>query len=120
MPFPLIPFVAGAALGSLATYFFQDDDVRRGVKNTAEDVTDKVKDAAEVVSDKLKDTASSVSHKVSSGLDSLQKNSSANPKPDEVGEPDAVDDVHEPDEIDDVAVSTAEDDQEKSDKSSPT
>lgn len=93
MAFPLIPFVVGAALGSLATYFYQDDNVRRGIKNTAEDVTDKVKD-----------TASTVSHKVSSGLDGLRKNSPTDSKPEEF------------DEVDDVAASMAEDDPATPDK----
>ena len=75
MPLPLIPFIAGAALGSLATYFYQDDNIRRGMKNTAEDVADKVKG-----------TANTVSNKVSSGLNSLRNNSPADSKPEKIDE----------------------------------
>ena len=53
MAIPLIPFVAGAVIGGLATYLYRDEKLRNDMKRTADTLSDKVKDAAGEVSDKM-------------------------------------------------------------------
>lgn len=53
MAFPLIPFIAGAVIGSLATYIYRDDKIRHEIKRSAGDLSSKVQHGAEEVSDKL-------------------------------------------------------------------
>lgn len=61
MALPLIPFVAGAAVGSLVTYLYKDESSKEKIKDTAQKLTDNVKsfvkrDKAEVVDAEVTDT----------------------------------------------------------------
>jgi len=56
MAIALIPWVAGAALGSVATYLYKDEHIWKDVSRTAEDVSDKVKGAANTVTEKVSES----------------------------------------------------------------
>lgn len=62
MAFPLIPFVAGAVVGGLASYLYKDDLARKGIKKTAGSVTGRVKE-----------TTGNVTHKVSDSVSGLKR-----------------------------------------------
>lgn len=61
MALPLIPLVAGAVLGSLATYLYKDDKLKRDLKRAAGNVSDKVSDGFEGLRDKVYGKTSSPS-----------------------------------------------------------
>ena len=51
MAFPLVPFVAGAVIGGLGTYFYCDERLRSAASRTARELSGKAKRTAEGVSD---------------------------------------------------------------------
>ena len=53
MAFVVIPWVAGAVIGGVATYLYKDEHVREEVSRTAGNVTDQVKGAADTVTEKV-------------------------------------------------------------------
>jgi len=65
MAIPLIPLLAGAALGGLATYLYSDEKARKQLKKATSDVTDKAKQ-----------TGNTVSRKVSAGVSTLKQKAS--------------------------------------------
>lgn len=69
MAFPLLPFVAGAVVGGLATYLYENRQARTQIKKTAGDVTDKVKQTAGAVTQKMSKGDISSPHKESDDKD---------------------------------------------------
>ncbi|MFP4154383.1 MAG: YtxH domain-containing protein [Halothiobacillaceae bacterium] len=55
MAIHLVPLVAGVAIGSLVTYLYKDENVRKGVTRTAKDVSGKARETARTASDKMAD-----------------------------------------------------------------
>jgi len=53
MAIVVIPWVAGAAIGSVATYLYKDKHIREEVSRTAGNVTDQVIGAANTVTEKV-------------------------------------------------------------------
>lgn len=53
MAFPLLPFIAGAAIGGLATYLYENQKARSKINKAAGDVSDKVKQSTGAVTKKL-------------------------------------------------------------------
>jgi len=60
MAIQLLPLIAGAALGALATYLYKDDEARKSIKKGVDKVGDKLAEGAnsikETVSRKTKST----------------------------------------------------------------
>jgi len=53
MAIVLIPWVAGAVIGGVATYLYKDEHIREDLSRTAGDVTGKLKGAADTVTEKV-------------------------------------------------------------------
>lgn len=43
MAFPLVPFIAGAALGGVVAYLLKDDRIQAGLQQTASGIKDRFK-----------------------------------------------------------------------------
>ena len=67
MAFPLVPFLAGAVLGGLGAYFYQDRKVRKVVSKAAKELPGKMKRSAADVSDKMSETYKDLRQRVSGG-----------------------------------------------------
>ncbi len=65
MAIPLIPLLAGVAIGSLATYLYNDEKTRKQLKKAASGATDKAKQTSDTVSRKVSAGVSSLKEKVS-------------------------------------------------------
>jgi adenylate kinase len=75
MPIPLIPLVAGAVIGGLATYLYRDEKIQADVKRTAGDVADKVKGASRTVSGKVTEGYEDLRDKIKSKTSAKQTQS---------------------------------------------
>ena len=62
----LVPFLIGAAVGSVVTYIYKDKASQKKIKDAAQDASDKVKSAASDTSEKVKSAAQDASDKVKS------------------------------------------------------
>ncbi|MCU7834192.1 MAG: YtxH domain-containing protein [gamma proteobacterium symbiont of Taylorina sp.] len=62
----LVPFLIGAAVGSVMTYIYKDKASQKKIKDVTQDASDKVKAAAQDSSDKVKSAAQDASKKVKS------------------------------------------------------
>ena len=82
----LVPFLIGAAVGSVVTYIYKDKASQKKIKDAAQDASDKIKAAAQDSSDKVKSATSDTSEKVKSAAQDASKKVKSFVKSDNVGE----------------------------------
>ena len=64
MAFPMLPFVAGAVAGGLATLIYKDEKTRNAIKETSSNASEKTRTTSRKVSNKLADGLSRLSDKL--------------------------------------------------------
>lgn len=77
MAIPLIPFIAGAALGGLATYFYQDKTLRRNVNQSSKKLGEGLKKTASTVTEQAQKSGTAVKKKVKHASSYFSASSSA-------------------------------------------
>jgi len=82
----LVPFLIGAAVGSVVTYIYKDKASQEKIKDAAQDASDKVKATAQDSSDKVKSAAQDASKKVKLAAQDASDKVKSFVKPDKVDE----------------------------------